>query len=786
MKFSKAWLQKYSKEPLPDTNVLEDLITLNAFEIEEVTSYEGDDVLDLKILPNRAHDALGHRGVARDITALAKTTFVDNETYYQAEGDEQVPAPLIKVEDASACTRFMSAGVDGVVVTESPEWLRCLLESIGQKSINSIVDITNYVQFAINKPMHAYDTHLVDGGTLVARFAQEGETLTTLDEKELTLNTKTLVIADASKPLGLAGIKGGKYSGISSATTSVIVESANFNPALIRKTSQIYGIRTDASKRFENEISDSLVEEGLRMTLALIQKLNPQARVSPLVDVASSKKFTYTTAVSLDEINKHLGTTYTQEGTASVFDRLGFRYDYTSLKTMIERRMEEVKGATYKNPSSVRSDAPKEFSCSALMSYLFLGVWQPSIAIDKYVYGEKIDKEGLIYGDLVFSNSGIDELGIFRTESVEFLSGTSVVGAPIDHVGMYIGDNKVYHISSKSVSPVVETIGESEYFKGDLRFARVADVTKDYFFVTVPDERLDIRLKEDLIEEVVRVEGLSSVPSVLPKLERKGVPHKRLFYENKIKNILYSSGFSDIMTYSFGGVGDVKIKKGLASDKEHLRASLAPGLLSAFSLNMQNAPLLKTNLIQLYEFGNVFSRQGEKREVALLVDDGKKKTSYAEDIDMTISSLKHALGVEVIEYEVVSTKPYCVVIDFDALITNLPTPDQYESLTSHTLTTTYAPVSPYPFIVRDIACFVPGVVTWETLREVVKPHLSSLVVSVDLFDTFTKTFEDGTQKTSYAFRLVLQSYERTLTDIEANEVAEKVYEALKKEGWEIR
>jgi hypothetical protein len=147
-------------------------------------------------------------------------------------------------------------------------------------------------------------------------------------------------------------------------------------------------------------------------------------------------------------------------------------------------------------------------------------------------------------------------------------------------------------------------------------------------------------------------------------------------------------------------------------------------------------------------------------------------------------NLKVAAGT--IEYEVVSTKPYCVVVDFDTLITNLPTPDHYESLTSHTLTTTYAPVSPYPFIVRDIACFVPGSVTWETVSEIVKPHLSSLVVSVDLFDTFTKTFEDGVQKISYAFRLVLQSHERTLTDIEANEVAEKVYEALKKEGWEIR
>lgn len=166
MKFSKAWLQTYSKEVLPETKNLEEVVTFNAFEIEEVTQVHGDDVLDIKVLPNRAHDALGHRGMARDMCALSSTTFIDPHRYYQGEGNISAKKPTITIADTSVCSRFMSVRIDGVAVTASPTWLKERLEAIGQKSINSIVDITNFVQFSINKPMHAYDAALISGGGL--------------------------------------------------------------------------------------------------------------------------------------------------------------------------------------------------------------------------------------------------------------------------------------------------------------------------------------------------------------------------------------------------------------------------------------------------------------------------------------------------------------------------------------------------------------------------------------------------------------------------------------------
>jgi phenylalanyl-tRNA synthetase beta subunit len=784
MKFSKKWLQSYIKESLPSDQVLSDVITFNAFEVEEVTSEGGDSIFDIKVLPNRAHDALGHRGMARDIAALLNLTVVDKAEYYESKGDEVVASPIIKIADAKACTRFASARVDGVTVGESPEWLRSALQAIGQRSISNIVDITNFVQFSINKPMHAYDASLVSGGTLEARFAKEGETLMTLDDKELTLNEKTLVIADSEKPLGLAGIKGGKFSGISTSTTSLILESANFNPSLIRKTANFYNIKTDASKRFENGIDDSLVEEGLRMTISLIQKVCPEAKVSAVVVEGDNTSWNYAVSVSENEVNNLLGTSLTNDEIGKILLRLGFVYGKKALKEMIEKRIEVTEGATYKNPSSMRLDAPNAFSCSSFVSFLFNGVWQPSISIDKYVHGEKIEKKDLKWGDLIFSNTGE---GRIYYESIDFLPGTKVESG-IDHVGMYRGEGKVLHISKGTNKVVEEELATSSSFKGALLYARLADVDEERFFVTVPNERLDLRIKEDLIEEIARVYGLSNIKGVLPKLNKKGLPHKRLYYETKIKNILFANGFSEIYTYTFGDKGEVTLAKAVM-DKKKLRTNLSDGVKDAFTMNMNNAPLLGVKEIRFFEFGNVFTKESETRNFCFALDDGAKKSNFSDSADLILSEIKRELGAPHLEYEVSSSKPYMVEINFDELLSTLPEPTQNvflsEDVKESGMKAVYKTISLYPFIVRDIAVWVPKEISFEILKSEIEKVLegdkSLLAREVTLFDEFTKE-----ERTSYAFRLVIQSHEKTLTDEEANAVADKVYEYLKGKGYEVR
>jgi phenylalanyl-tRNA synthetase beta chain len=178
MKFSKAWLQEYINEQLPDDGTIVSALNRKAFEVEEVVIREDDTIFDIKVLPNRAHDALGHHGMAYELCASLALTFkkekdiVEDLSYINGN----IPKVAVNVVDTAACTRFMSVQIDGVQVGESPLWLKKKLEAIGQRSINNIVDITNYVQFALNKPMHAYDARAIKGA-LTVRFAKEGRHL---------------------------------------------------------------------------------------------------------------------------------------------------------------------------------------------------------------------------------------------------------------------------------------------------------------------------------------------------------------------------------------------------------------------------------------------------------------------------------------------------------------------------------------------------------------------------------------------------------------------------------
>ena len=783
MKFSKSWLQDYIVETLPSNEVIEEILNKKAFEVEEVIELTDDTVFDFKVLPNRAHDSLGHHGVAYELCSCFGFTFKkDVRNKILENEDKQVELVKVAIDDEKACTRFMSMRINGVTVGESPDWMKKRLEAIGQRSINNIVDATNYVQFALNKPMHAYDARSING-TLAARFAKAGEVLTTLDEKSLTLDEQTLVIADDEKVLGLAGIKGGKFSGIQADTASVILESANFEQVLVRKTAQKYNLKTDASKRFENGIANSLVIEGLYMTANLIKELCPTVTFSFVTDIYPKKDTPYHVGISRTELNAILGTSYTDQDIQKTLTQMSLPFEIIVPEKYINETYPTLVGAGYKNPSSMREDAPHVFSCSSLVSYLYKGIWMPSISIDKYVFAKKITKGELKFGDLIFANSGE---GVIRFESVEFLRGTKVPEG-IDHLGMYIGDGKVIHATKVKMMTVIETVEEFATGRSIVGYGRVADdLTEERYVVRVPSVRLDIRIKEDLAEEIGRILGYDQLVPTLPTLSRTGLVHKRMYYENKIRQILVDDNFSEVITYTFGNEGNVEIVKGLADDKEKLRTNIGKGMLGSLALNLYNAPLLGQKTIKLFEFGNVFDGTLEKRHFALAIDDGAKKSNFAETGDMLLSAIKRTLGVVEIEYETVSAKPYVIELDFDTLIEKLPDPTIYEAPSFTSLPRiTYKSVSSYPFITRDIAMWVSDDVSWEDINTLCTQVGDTLVTRTSLFDTFSKEIE-GVKKTSYAFRLVFQSYEKTLTDDEVNMHMEAYYNLIKSKGWDIR
>ena len=228
-------------------------------------------VIDISITPNRA-DCLGVRGIARDLAAAGSGTLKKLKTEKLVQKNKQKVSIKIIKEKNQGCTSFGSCLITGVKNTESPDWLKKKIISLGQKPISAIVDITNYVMIDLNRPLHVYDVDKIDKEILV-RNSKKGEKFKALDEKVYNLEDGMCVIADASGVLGLGGIIGGTRSGTELETKNVLIESAYFNPRSIRKTSKILNIDTDAKFRFERGIDPLSIEQGLQRAAELIKKI---------------------------------------------------------------------------------------------------------------------------------------------------------------------------------------------------------------------------------------------------------------------------------------------------------------------------------------------------------------------------------------------------------------------------------------------------------------------------------------------------------------------------------
>ncbi|WP_415315327.1 phenylalanine--tRNA ligase subunit beta [Candidatus Pelagibacter sp. Uisw_137] len=228
-------------------------------------------VIDISITPNRA-DCLGVRGIARDLATAGSGTLKKLKTEKLVQKNKQKVGIKIIKEKNQGCTSFGSCLITGVKNTESPDWLKKKIISLGQKPISAIVDITNYVMIDLNRPLHAYDADKIDKGIII-RNSKKGEKFKALDEKDYNLEDGMCVITDASGVLGLGGIIGGTRSGTELDTKNVLIESAYFNPRSIRKTSKILNIDTDAKFRFERGIDPLSIEQGLQRAAELIKKI---------------------------------------------------------------------------------------------------------------------------------------------------------------------------------------------------------------------------------------------------------------------------------------------------------------------------------------------------------------------------------------------------------------------------------------------------------------------------------------------------------------------------------
>ncbi|MCI0542193.1 phenylalanine--tRNA ligase subunit beta, partial [bacterium] len=516
---------------------------------------------------------------------------------------------------------------------------------IGQKSINNIVDATNFVMFDMGQPLHAFDAEKLvksEKGTIeiAVRNAKAGERIATLDGKDIALDESMLVIVDAGNALAIAGVKGGKRAEVDASTTAIILEAANFHPTLIRKTSQKIGVRTDSSKRFENEIHPELAPAAIKEAARLIADMfKGQVKIGGIVDEypAQDRFEVGKITVSAEEVNEHLGVNISPDGIESIMKKLGWMYK------------------------------------------------------------------------------------------------------------------------------------------------RVGTGEETQFHLTPQPERLDIAIKQDVIEEIGRMYGYENISPTLPDV--KGFTakvNKEFYYANKIRDILVGEGFSEIETSSFAPRGEIALENPIADGKEFLRESLFDGVARALDSNFKNAALLGLDIVKIFEIGTVFDKEDEHMELALGVLSLDKKNK--EDLKKEVEKFFKEMGVKG-EYKVSGD---AVIINFTRLLESMPPPlprGGARRAEGSAKQIKFQKISLYPFIVRDIALFVPENVGTEEISEILVKNSGELLARAPrLFDTF----KPGNGKISYAFRLVFQSHEKTLTDEEVNAIIQKITAVLQENGWGVR
>ncbi|OGY41285.1 MAG: phenylalanine--tRNA ligase subunit beta [Candidatus Buchananbacteria bacterium RBG_13_39_9] len=293
-----------------------------------------DDVIyeiENKTLTHRP-DLWSHYGIAREVAAILSEKLKEykvtlREPFGSAQGrpHHDITKLDIKIEDYKLCPRYCGVVLEGIKIEDSPKWMQKRLEAVGMRAINNIVDITNYVMMEIGQPLHAFDYDKLAEHRIVVRNAKKGEKIKTLDDQDRELNESILVIADANKPVAIAGIMGGANTEIDNFTKKIIIESANFDHVSIRQTEAKLGLRSEASIRFEKSLDPNLAEWGIKRAVELILQLCPSAKiVSQITDVKKFQLNQGPLKVSLDFLNKKIGQEIPADKIVKILTNLGF------------------------------------------------------------------------------------------------------------------------------------------------------------------------------------------------------------------------------------------------------------------------------------------------------------------------------------------------------------------------------------------------------------------------------------------------------------------------------
>jgi phenylalanyl-tRNA synthetase beta chain len=321
MKISLEWLRQYLPGPL-DPQAAADALTNGGLPVEVIEQHGDDTVLDVEVTSNRG-DCLSHVGVARELAALLGREFNDIGPASAEIASPASDVTSVRIDAPELCPHYTARVLRNVRIQPSPDWMARRLEAVGLRPINNVVDVTNYVMFETGQPLHAFDFDRLEGRRIVVRRAAAGERLVSIDGRERSLDPGMLVIADATRPVALAGVMGGRDSEVSDTTVNVLLESARFDPLSVRKTARLLAMRSDSSYRFERGIDPALpARASLRAAQLLLETAGGQL-LSGVVSVGTAGFTPKRLALRLARLEQVLGVAFPPDAVLDALRRLG-------------------------------------------------------------------------------------------------------------------------------------------------------------------------------------------------------------------------------------------------------------------------------------------------------------------------------------------------------------------------------------------------------------------------------------------------------------------------------
>ena len=533
---------------------------------------EMTDIIDIKTPSNR-WDYLSYIGLGREIAAC------DDQNQLLLPETEEITYQNREVVNVNksedSCKAFYTVKARVKSNLKSPRWLVDNLQASGVRTINPVVDITNFVMLEYGQPSHAYDAKKIQG-TVEVRFSKNNEQLTTLDGKNLKLTDSDLVIVDNSGPIGLAGVMGGSSTEADDSTTEVLIEVANFDKTVVRRSALRHGIRTEASARFEKGLPVTLPSLAAKRIIKLLREIC-EAEIIEANEQLYSPYSVLDLGMRLRKADKFIGYKLNEKEVMDGLSKRGFEPKHFSF-TQEVKKLEDNNDRT-------------EVSLSISNLYKMAGVNIGDNTAKQYSFGMEVPEYGLKPGDVLFAkvNNELKIAGLF-----------------VGNKGVMVFDGKL----AKTDYIAVTKITKSKDYVGAKRYV---ENFNHIISVKVPWWRSDVVMEADLFEEIAKTQGYNSMPETLPDMEPTSTKEHQLLPSLMIlREKLVALGLIEVMTYSFISKEDIEFTKSdiskylqienpLNSEQDYLRTNLLPSHLKAASANQGATMNAMFELSRTYE-----------------------------------------------------------------------------------------------------------------------------------------------------------------------------------------